>query len=170
MIRLYFASSIDGFIATPDDGVDWLQPFQTDDLGFHEFMEQISVVVMGRRTFDRIESWGSWPYGRTRGIVLSSRPLKASFTNVEWSNEPLEVLIERLRRDSISGDVWVEGGKAMGAFLEARAVDLVEHYIVPIALGAGIPMFGAFREPLKFETREIERFDSGVVKHTFVPK
>ena len=170
MIRLYFASSIDGFIATPDDGVEWLQPFQTDDLGYHEFMEHVAVVVMGRRTFQRVESWGLWPYGKTRGIVLSSRPLKASFTNVEWTNEPLEVLIERLRREPFGGDIWVEGGKTMGSFLEARAVDLVEHYIVPVALGNGIQMFGAFREPLNFETREIRQFDSGVVKHTYIPK
>jgi len=56
LIRLYFASSIDGYIATPDDGVEWLQPFQTDDLGYHEFMEQVAVVVIGRRTFQRVES------------------------------------------------------------------------------------------------------------------
>lgn len=170
MIRLNFASSVDGYIATPDDGVDWLAPYQTEDLGFHAFIERIALVIMGRRTYEKVESFGSWPYGKSRGLILSSRPLKPAFPHVERTNEPLDVLIERLRREPPDGDVWVEGGKTMASFLQARAVDLIEHYVAPVALGNGIPMFGDMREAMNFETRSIEQYPSGVIKHTYVQR
>ena len=46
--RLYIAASLDGFIATPDGGVAWLKPFQTDEYDYEAFFDTIGIVILGR--------------------------------------------------------------------------------------------------------------------------
>ena len=73
----YLAVSADGYLATPDGGVDWLDPYFVPELGFHDFIARIGTVVMGRATWDKVESFGKWPYGEIPGIVATHRPLDA---------------------------------------------------------------------------------------------
>ena len=67
-IQIYIATSLDSFIATADGGVDWLEPFQAEDLGYSAFVATIGTIVMGRTTYEQIRGFGSWPYAvyRTR--------------------------------------------------------------------------------------------------------
>ena len=52
-IVCYIAASLDGYIATEDDSLDWLFKVEGEgDAGYAEFMETIDTVVMGRRTYD----------------------------------------------------------------------------------------------------------------------
>ncbi len=169
MIRFYFASSIDGYIATPNGGLDWLTPYQSNDLGFDDFLNELSVVVMGRHSYETVASFGAWPYRIVPAIVLTSKPFQPTFENVAVHAGTFGDLLELLRNRTEAGDVWVEGGQTMSTFLEANSVDLIEHYTVPVAIGSGIPMFGVLQRPMSFITKTVQHFKSGVVKHVYVP-
>ncbi len=65
---VYIGTSLDGFIATLDGGVDWLNevpnPDQSD-FGFQDFMDSIDAVVMGRKTYEKVLSFDCpWPYSK----------------------------------------------------------------------------------------------------------
>ena len=77
-LRVYIAMSLDGFIATPDGGVAWLERFNSDAFDFSGFMKQIGAVVMGRRTFDQVLGWGIWPYSNLHTIVQTRRALPSN--------------------------------------------------------------------------------------------
>ncbi len=65
MNRVFIATSLDGYIATSDHGLDWLESLPNpdgNDYGYAAFMETIDAVVMGRGTFEVIEGFRPWPY------------------------------------------------------------------------------------------------------------
>lgn len=169
MIRFYFASSVDGYIATREDSLDWLSPYQNDEIDLGAHLRGLALVVMGRRTYEKVETFGAWPYAAVRGLVLSSNPIRPKFDEVTVINEPLSSVLKRLRDPSVDGDIWVEGGKTMGSFLEAGAVDLIEQYTVPVVLGDGIPMFGGVSRPTTLEMLSVVRYSSGLVQHIYKP-
>ena len=54
---VYIATSIDGYIATKDGGLDWLHELDNpnqDDFGFAEFLETIDALVMGRNSYEKV--------------------------------------------------------------------------------------------------------------------
>ena len=75
-VSVYIATSRDGFIAGNDGALDWLNEANAsvpdgEDCGFHVFMDSVEVLIMGRKTYELVLSFGEWPYGRTPVVVLS---------------------------------------------------------------------------------------------------
>lgn len=75
-ISVYIATSLDGFIARKDGSLDWLPPGSdgSEDYGYAEFMSTVDHIVMGRNSFEKVLTFGEWPYGK-KVIVLTSRDL-----------------------------------------------------------------------------------------------
>lgn len=140
-LRLYIATSLDGYIADDKGGVDWLHPFEGPDLGFHEFLSGIRRLVMGRKTFEQTLSFGAWPYSDHLVHVMTSRLLEAPPTGVEAWRAGAAALLERLKATA-DGDVWLVGGsQTVKSFLDIDAIDRFEITVVPRLLGQGIPLF-----------------------------
>ncbi|MCQ4630525.1 dihydrofolate reductase family protein [Shinella sp. CPCC 100929] len=142
----YIAASLDGYIATEDDGLDWLFKYDSDNLGEHDyrlFIKHIRTVVMGRGTYDFIAKEPSpWAYGDQRVIVVTSNPIPDPKGALEVRDD-VDALIAELRALD-DGDVWMlGGGKLQMAFLERDALDEIEIYIIPEMLGGGRPLFPA---------------------------
>src|SRR5216683_2786690 len=75
---VFIAVSLDGFIARPDGGIEWLRPFEGEDHGYEAFFARVDALVIGRGTYDTVLGFPSWPYGRKRVIVGAGRPLFAT--------------------------------------------------------------------------------------------
>jgi dihydrofolate reductase len=156
----YAAASLDGFIADPGGGVDWLSDAPSGDYGYDAFFAEVGSIVAGRATFDQAVGFG-WAYGERPAAVLTSSPLgeDAPAAAFAWNGSDPVGLLERLRRES-PGRVWLLGGaRTAGFFLEHGLLDAVEIGVIPVLLGAGIPLFpddvGLHRlEPV--ETRPVE--------------
>ena len=73
LFSAYIATSLDGFIARSDGDLDWLLSAATsdDDHGYAAYMAGIDTLVMGRNTFEKVLTFGEWPYLDTRVVVLS---------------------------------------------------------------------------------------------------
>jgi dihydrofolate reductase len=139
----YVACSVDGFIATPDGGVEWLSAVQQEgeDFGYADFFASIDSMIMGRRTYDKVVGFGEWPYGDTPCWVLSRRRLQPQRRWVTVTDaEPTQVLAEvadrGLRR------LWLVGGAQLAASLLALGrIDECIVSVIPVLLGTGIPLF-----------------------------
>jgi dihydrofolate reductase len=141
----YIATSLDGFIAAPGDGLDWLLKYDTPDFGgeyhYSFFMKHIRTVVMGRATYDWIERHPSeWAYGEQRVIVVTSHPIDNPKGPLETRTD-IDALIGELRAFD-DGDVWMlGGGQLQMAFMERGALDEIEIYVIPEIIGGGSPLF-----------------------------
>jgi dihydrofolate reductase len=157
----YVATSVDGYIAAPDGGVEWLEPFQApgEDYGYGEFFGTLGGMVMGRRTFDQALGFGPWLYEGLPCRVVTSRPLADAPAGVGVSASPAEAMAALG-----AGRVWLVGGTTL--FQGFREAGLIREYvltIVPVILGDGIPLFpkGPGAGLRLLETR---RFDEGLVQ------
>lgn len=169
-IRFFFAASLDGYIADPDGGVDYLDAFGGEDRGYNQFFSEIGTLVMGRGTYKFVEDFGTWPYDdQYRTIVLTHRLIPQPLCELETREVDDFVAFARELRAFSDGDAWiVGGGKVMGAFLAAGEVDTIEMSIVPIAIGTGIPMYTS-KETIveRFSLRNVQQFPSGIVRLTY---
>ena len=165
----YVAASLDGYIATPEGGVDWLsvaeQPGQ--DYGYAEFLASMDAMVMGSVTYEQVLTFGAWPYGDKPCWVLSGRPLAAVCPAVTVTSQTLRDLSFEWEERGMRR-VWLVGGATLAAAF--RAEELISEYVltvVPVILGAGIPLFAARGPRESLALVESMSYESGVVQLTY---
>mgnify|MGYP000489411161 CR=1 FL=1 len=170
-VSVFIATSLDGFIAREDGELDWLDAAtatapEGEDCGYGAFMETVDVLVMGRKTFDKVLSLGSWPYGKTPVVVLSRNPI--TFPShlpdiVTHSSEEPTALCKRLSRGGAK-HLYVYGGDTIGRFLTDGLVDELTITLIPILLGDGIPLFRQLAADVKLKCSETKTFEFGFVQ------
>ena len=87
MVTTLDRTTIDGFIARVDGGLDWLPAGGGEPHGYDEFMATVDVLIIGRKTFETVLSFEVWPYGAKPVVVLSTGPLAPA---------PPEAVVERM--------------------------------------------------------------------------
>lgn len=164
--RVYIAQSLDGFIASPDGSIEWLDPFPATTFGFDDFIAGVQTIVMGRASYDQVRSLGAWPYGGATTYVLTSRTFAPDRDDVVcWRDGPYR-LIEEVEAGG-EGDVWVMGGATtIGALLDLGRIDLLEIFVLPLLVGSGVPLHGA-REARALRLLAADPVDHGVVKLSY---
>lgn len=163
----YVAVSLDGFIATADGGVEWLEPFQASgsDYGYDEFFSGVDALIMGSRTYEQTLTFGPSPYNGKRVLVLSARELQSS-PGVEIADLGPGDAVELLATAGAS-KVWlVGGGELAGSFAREGLVDRYILSIMPVMLGSGVPLLGKRGAFGALKLEHIERFDD-VVQCTY---
>ena len=169
-IIYYVAASIDGYIATPDGGVDWLAPFEggLEDYGYSAFYDSVDAILLGSRTYEQVLTFGDWPYPGKPSWVFSAR---------EFPVEP-EVTFTHASPVEIAADLdapgtrraWLVGGAALASSF--RNVGLITEYIIsvmPVVLGGGIPLFAKPGPREKLTLVSEMRYEDGVVQLTYQP-
>src|SRR5271155_4869193 len=97
-LSVFCGVSVDGFLARPDHALDFLDTGEQEPHGFEEFYDSVDVVVIGRKTFEVVLTFGKWYYGSKQVVVLSSNPL--NFSSVKdgviekMSGEPSEIVTQ----------------------------------------------------------------------------
>jgi len=160
----YAAVSLDGSIASPDGGVKWLDDFNSPDLGYEAFYEQVGAVVLGRATYDQALTFGPWPYSDRAGLLVTSRPVSDLPPGVRAvSPAQLPQALAELRA-ATSKDTWiVGGGRTARLCLDAGLLDELELYVVPRLLGDGVPLFERRDAFVRLELLETRSFSNGIV-------
>ena len=174
-ISVYIATSLDGFIARENGDLDWLpgsdgsEGGSGEDYGYHQFMESVDVLVMGRHTYEMVIGFGEWPYEEKRVIVRSSKgveiPEKLSKKVESKSCSPAE-LVEELRQTGAK-HLYIDGGKTIQGFLNAGLIQEMIITLVPVLIGSGIPLFGKLNQDKKLELIENRSFDNGFVQSKY---
>lgn len=176
-ISVYIATTLDGFIARKNDALDWLPGSDGSavdgtegDCGYSDFMATVDVLVMGRRTFEQVLSFGAWPYGDRRVIVLSKhrdilpQHLPAS---VELSALSPVALCQQLRQQGVQ-HVYLDGGKTIQSFLREGLVDELILTTVPVLIGEGLPLFGLLNSDQRWHLKQSRSYENGFVQSHYV--
>ncbi len=170
-IVAYAASSIDGFIAGPDDDLTWLPQLEGDEAGYRDFFAGVETLAMGRRTYDVIGSAGEWPYGDVPAYVLSSSLPAGPMEHVTVTPGPPVELAATLREGDGDGVAWlVGGGELFAAFAAADLIDLWIVTVVPVLLGAGTPLVPPGPSYYRLDLVETRSLPAGLVQLHYRPQ
>lgn len=155
-VRAFLATSLDGYIAGPNDELDWLTGHGAADSEdtFTPFFAEVGAMLMGRRTYEVVRGFsGPWPYGETPILVATSRPLDGAPPTVRPVHDTIAAMIDAARAAAGQRDVYLDGGALFRSALAAGLLDELTLTLVPVVLGAGIPLFsGTPRTPLTLES------------------
>lgn len=187
---VYVAMTLDGYIARPDGSLDFLDAFHSttssssvdsstssnvvgnqnsDDMpNFDEFLESMDAIVMGRKTFEKVLSFGVdvWPYGSkpmvvwTRDVDSVTLPLeKKGFVQVS-SKTPSDIMRDFGRREGCRR-IYVDGGATVQAFMKDGLIQNFHLTVLPIVLGEGIPLFR--NQEVKLNLERSQAYPNGMV-------
>ena len=167
---VFVATSLDGYIARPDGGLDWLPGDDCEPHGYNEFMASVDAVVIGRLTYETVLAFGGWAYGKKRVIVLSASqsylPFPDEAVAERMSGAPQEIVAQLEERGI--GHIYVDGGITVQGFLRAGLIQRMVITRIPVLLGAGIPLFGPLGEDLRFDHVTTKTFRGGMVQSEYV--
>jgi dihydrofolate reductase len=171
MASVFVGTSVDGFIARPNGGLDFLPPGGGEPHGYDEFMATVDAIVLGRKTFETVLSFDSWPYGDKRVVVLSSRPvdLSAAITRggiVEQMGGSPEEIVSRLAATG-ARHLYVDGGITIQGFLRAGLIQRLVMTRVPVLIGSGIPLFGSLPRDIRLRHVMTRHYPSGLVQSEY---
>ena len=143
----YIATSLDGFIADENEGLEWLYSAEAD-LGEHHydrFIQTIRTTVMGRTTYEWLVKQNvpfTYSEDGRRAIVVTSTPIDNPIGPLEIRSDIDDLIAELRRLDD--GNVWMlGGGRLQMAFIERGALDEIEIYVASAIVGGGYPLFPA---------------------------
>ncbi|WP_035605453.1 dihydrofolate reductase family protein [Haloferula sp. BvORR071] len=150
--QYYTATSLDGFIATEDDSLEWL--FTLGDLGessYPEFIAEVGALAMGSATYewmlrnaDKVaaETGAAWPY--TQPVwVFSTRSLPpVEGADIRFVQGDVREIHSLMREAAGEKNLWVVGGGDLaGQFYDAGLLDEMIVQIGSVTLGQGKPLF-----------------------------
>lgn len=167
-VTVFIATSVDGFIAREDGGLDWLPGPEAESHGYEELMASVDALVMGRKTYETVLGFGEWPYGEKPIVVLSSRELEGAPAGAvveRMGGEPGEVAEQLAARGM--RHVYLDGGVTIQRFLKAGLVDRLILTRVPVLLGAGVPLFGETGGDVRLKHVGTRAFPSGLVQSEY---
>lgn len=171
---VFIATSLDGFIAREDGSLDWLDAAnetvpEGEDCGYVSFMNSVDALVMGRNTYEKVLSFGLWPYENKPVIVLSSRNLEIPEnlkTTVEHSSESPEILCDRLSKKGFNR-LYIDGGITIQRFLNYGLINDLTITVIPVIIGTGKSLFGKFENDIKLKHTLTKAYDFGFLQSTY---
>ena len=170
-IILHLATSLDGFIADENGGVDWLNDFPApgEDYGMTDFFKSCGTAIMGSKTYEQALSFGSWFEGMEE-LIFTSRELPG------FKNEPIKFIkgdpvpiVEELRNKE--KDSWlVGGGNLISQFINKHLIDEFVITVVPRLLGKGLPLCPSIDQVNKLQLMDSKIYKDGVLqlKYQFI--
>jgi dihydrofolate reductase len=173
--QYYTATSLDGFIATEDDSLEWLFPLgDLKDSSYPAFISEVGALAMGSATYEWMvrnaekvaaETGSSWPYPQPVW-VFSSRKLSAiDGANIRFVNGNVRQVYGEMRTAAGSKNIWIVGGGDLaGQFYDAGLLDELIIQIGSVTLGKGKPLFPRRVLSPKLHLASVHQMGTGMVE------
>ncbi len=174
----FIATSADGYIATPEGGVDWLHNSgnqdadmsESPDMGFNDFISSVDCMIMGRKCMETLGGFNlspeQWPYGN-RKVYALSHSVKVAPENlrdkVEMYSGDILALVNRLDREGYKS-AYIDGGATITSFLNLQLINEIIITKAPVILGGGIPLFGETSHPIKLKGASTRAFPNDYIQ------
>jgi dihydrofolate reductase len=168
-VSVFIGASVDGFIARPNDDLDFLPEGGGEPHGYNEFIAGVDAIVIGRKTFEKVLTLGAWAYGDKRVVVLSSRPVDLSAAVGGVVEQMAGLPAEIVSRLAASGahHLYVDGGITIQGFLRAGLIQRLIITRVPVLIGEGVPLFGALPRDVRLRHVATRHYPSGLVQSEY---
>lgn len=147
--QYYTATSLDGFIADPQNSLDWLLQFgMTDD--YPDFIRDVGALAMGSTTYEWLlaDLAGSgtdhprpWPYEQPTWVFTSRSLPPMPGADIRFASGDVRPVHEQMAAEAGGKNVWlVGGGELVGQFHDHGLVDELIVTVAPVTLGGGAPL------------------------------
>lgn len=169
---VFIATSLDGYIADKNGGLDWLQSVPNPDnidMGFGPLMERVDALVMGRNTLDVVLSFGvEWPYSKPVFVLSNTlTQVPAGYEDkVFLVKGELKNIVQNLNEKGYK-DLYIDGGKTIQSFLKEDLIDEMSITTIPVLLGGGSPLFGELGKMQSFKLVESQVHLDAIVQTTY---
>ncbi|MFI5717194.1 dihydrofolate reductase family protein [Nocardia sp. NPDC051750] len=157
------ATSLDGYIATPDHSLAWLLSRESDESGpmsFTEFLAGVGAIVMGANTYQWIldnQSTEPWPYAVPSWVCTHREFPPRTDADIRFTHAEVPALHQAMTAVAAGKNLWiVGGGELAGSFADHGLLDEIIVSVAPVTLGAGAPLL-----PRELELRVSELAANG---------
>lgn len=163
---LYIASSLDGYIAKPNDDLSFLDRVQEEgqDYGYHDFVNSVDTVILGRKTYEWVmKQVPEFPHADKNTFVIT-RTARASIGKTHFYSGNLKALVEQLKNEN-GKNIFIDGGaEIVHELLKENLIDEIILSIIPVLLGEGTLLFKDGRPEADLELISAKSFPKGLVQ------
>jgi dihydrofolate reductase len=180
--QYYTAASLDGFIATQDDSLEWLFPLgDINETSYPQFIQGVGALAMGSATYEWMlrhvirpgsETPGEWPY-KQPAWVFSSRELPGiPGADIRFVKGDVRPVHDQMRAAANGMNLWlVGGGELVGQFYDAGLLDEIIVQVSSVTLGSGKPLLPRQITSPPLRLVAVQRFGEGFAELRYeVPK
>ena len=169
-IILYIATSIDGRIAEPDGGIEWLSEFPiTEEMnyGYKKFIDSVDTIIIGGRSWRELSNMDAMGAYADKAVYVVSHRNWGETENIKFITENIIECITTLRNEQ-GKDIWLfGGGELVSILLAANLIDEMQIAYIPVILGKGIPLFPELPTSSKWKLSETAEYKNGVLKMSY---
>jgi len=173
--KVFIATSLDGYIADINGGLDWLQSIpnpEMEDMGYAEFTKSIDALVMGRTTFETVLGFDvPWPY--TKPVFVLSNTM----SEIPETHKDKAFLLKGTLQDILSNihakgfnQLYIDGGTTISNFLKEDLIDEMILTRFPLLLGGGHALFSELPNTLEFNLIESRVFLNQITQNRYIRK
>jgi dihydrofolate reductase len=168
-VILYIATSLDGYIAKPNDDLSFLSIVEQEgqDYGYADFVKTVDTVIVGRKTYDKVTSMGfDFPHADKDAYIITRTP-RPTVGSVKFYTGDLKTLVGKLKTES-GKNIFCDGGAEMvNELLKDNLIDEFIISVIPILVGNGTKLFKDNRPEQKLELVSVKSFDKGLTQLHF---
>ncbi len=165
-VILYIATSLDGYIAKPNDDLGFLSIVEQEgqDYGYADFIKIVDAVIVGRKTYDEVISMGfGFPHA-DKDTYIITRTSRPDIGTVKFYTGDLKLLIDRLKSED-GKNIFCDGGaEIVNELLRNDLIDEFMISVIPILVGNGTKLFNDGRPEQELELVSVKQFDKGLAQ------
>lgn len=172
LTQYYTATSLDGFIATTDDSLEWLFALgDPSETSYPEFIKEIGALAMGSATYEWLlrneikpdsATPRPWPYNQPTWVFSSRRLREVPEANIHFVKGDVRPVHEQMRAAANGRNIWlVGGGDLVGQFHDAGLLDDIIVQIGSVTLGSGKPLLPRQITPPSLKLVSVKQFGPG---------
>jgi dihydrofolate reductase len=151
-MQYFTATSLDGFIATEDDSLEWLFPLgDLNESSYPEFIGEVGALAMGSATYEWMlrhadtvtaETGSAWPYAQPAWVFTRRSLAPIAGADIRFVKDDVREVHSRMRAVAGSKNIWIVGGGDLaGQFYDAGLLDEIIVQVGSVTLGKGKPLF-----------------------------
>lgn len=167
-LSIYIATSLDGYIAKPNDDLSFLKLVEKadEDYGYKEFTATIDTIILGRRTYDWVlKEIGSVHYDNgERNVYVITRTERPAVGKTTFYTGNLAELVLRLKSEN-GKNIYCDGGaEIINELLKNDLIDELIISVIPVLLGDGTRLFKDGRPEQQLELLSVKTYDTGLTQ------
>lgn len=169
-VILYIATSLDGFIAKPNNDLSFLNIVakEGEDYGYTQFTESIDTVIMGRKTYDWVMTQvDTFPHNDKNTFIIT-RTAKPNIGNIQFHTQSLKDLVLKIKSED-GKHIFIDGGaEIVNELLKDNLIDEFIISIIPILVGSGTKLFNNNNPEISLKLIDSKHFEKGLVQLHYV--
>jgi len=172
-VTIHMVSSLDGYAASRDNNVEWMNTKDRYEQGIiltaeeiNAYLASIDCYIMGAKTYEHALELG-WPYGDTPVQVVTRQPRSSGKDSVSFHSGDLTEWVNQVLKTRYR-NIWLVGGPDLvRQFIRLNLADEIIYTIVPILIGGGYPFFDAIAKVQPLHLKDQRAYANGMVELTY---